>query len=112
MTQYVQYRDSNSVHIVRNQWENGTYHTQCGRWYVASMAYTPGLRGRREEDVVCAECRRIAAKLAGKKVYSKPTLRRGLSEAQRYKLRKEVQAVRERQRLAAWNAAALQERTP
>jgi hypothetical protein len=111
MRQYVQHRDSNTVHIVRNQWENGTYDTQCGKWYVASMAYTPGLRGEREEDVVCYECRRKAAAAAGKRVYSKPTLRRGLSEAKRAKLRKAQQAHTDRQRLAAWNAAA-QERTP
>ena len=111
MTQYVQYSGSNQLHIVRNQWDNGTYHTQCGKWYVASMAYNPGLRGKREEDVVCAQCRHIAARLAGKKVYRQPVLRKGLSAAKQRKLMPLFKSHRERQRLAAWNAAA-QERTP
>jgi len=106
MTTYVQHKWSRQIHVVSNHWEDGTFRTQCGRVYVASMALTPDLRGEREEDVVCAECRRLAAAQAGKKLYLQPTLRHGLSEAKRYKLRKAQQAHLECQRLAAWNAAA------
>lgn len=62
MTTYVQHKWANAIHIVRDKRENGTYITQCGKWYVASMALMPDLRGEREEDVVCYECRRIAAR--------------------------------------------------
>jgi hypothetical protein len=111
MTAYVQYSGANLIHVVRNQWENGTYHTHCGRFYVASMALTPDLRGEREEDVVCAECRRLAAAQAGKRVYSQPTLRHGLSEAKQRKLAPLFKAHTERQRLAAWNRAAQEAKT-
>ena len=110
MTQYIQYRFANAIHIVRETWASGMHATQCGRWYHPAQSYTPDLHGEREQDVVCAECRRLAAAQVGKKVYSKPILRRVLSEAKRYKLRKAQQAHLDRQRLAAWNAAA-QERT-
>jgi hypothetical protein len=106
MTQYVQHKWANLIHVVRNHWENGTYHTQCGRFYVASMAYTPGLRGEREEDVVCAECRRKAAWHLDKKVYFQPTLRHGLSKVKQRQLAPLFKAHAERQRLAAWNRAA------
>jgi hypothetical protein len=112
MTQYVQYRFSNSVHIVRETMPSGEHRTECGKWYHFNQSYLRGLEGHREQDLVCSECRLRAAARSGKKLYRSPTLRRGLSEAKRYKLRKEVQAVRERQRLAAWNRAAQQERTP
>lgn len=106
MTTYVQHKWANTIHIVRDKRENGTYITQCGKWYVASMALMSDLRGEREEDVVCYECRRIAARLAGKRVYSQPRLRRGLSMAKARKLEPLVKAHQERQRLAAWNRAA------
>jgi hypothetical protein len=112
MTQYVQYRFANTIHIIRETWASGVHATQCGRWYHPAQSHTLVLHGEREEDVVCAECRRLAAAAAGKRVYSRPTLRRGLSEAKRAKLRKAQQAHTDRQRLAAWNAAAQQERTP
>ena len=111
MTQYIQHKRANTIHVVRDTWASGEIATYCGKWYWLTTAFTFDLRGEREEDVVCYECRRIAAAAAGKRVYSKPTLRRGLSKAKRYKLRKEWQAHTDRQRLAAWNAAA-QERTP
>jgi hypothetical protein len=53
----------------------------------------------------------LAAAQVGKKVYSQPTLRKGLSEAKQRKLRKAQREHTDRQRLAAWNKAA-QERTP
>jgi hypothetical protein len=115
MTQYVQYRFSNSVHIVRDTMPSGMYRTQCGKWYHPNQSRLRGLEGHREQDLVCSECRSRAAAQSGKKLYRSPILRRGLSEAKRAKLRKAQQAHTERQRLAAWNAAAqaaLQERTP
>jgi len=111
MTTYVQHKSSYQIHVVRNHWEDGTFRTQCGRFYVASMALTFDLRDEREEDVVCAECRRQAAAQAGKRVYFQPTLRRGLSKVKQRQLAPLFKAHAERQRLAAWNAAA-QERTP
>lgn len=108
MTTYVQYKWANTIHIVRDKQENGTYITQCGKWYVASMALMSDLRGESEEDVVCYECRRIAARLAGKRVYRQPTLRRGLSKAKQRHLAGAIVAHQERQLLAAWNKAALE----
>lgn len=102
---YVQHKWSNTVHIVC-EWENATCHTYCGKFYHPSQSFTPDLSGKREENVVCYACRRLAAAAVGKKVYHRPVLRKGLSEAKRYKLRKEVRAAKERQRLAAWNKAA------
>ena len=112
MTQYVQHKWANTIHIVRETWVSGEIGTHCGKWYWPSQAFTPDLRGEREEDVVCYECRRLAAAQVGKKVYSRPTLRRGLSEAKQRKLAPLFKAHAERQRLAAWNRAAQQERTP
>jgi hypothetical protein len=111
MTQYVQYRFANTIHIIRETWASGMHATQCGRWYHPAQSYTPVLHGEREEDVVCYECRRLAAAQVGKKVYSRPTLRRGLSEAKQRKLAPLFKVHAERQRLAAWNRAAQQERT-
>ena len=108
MTAYVQHKWANTVHIVRNDWENATCHTYCGKFYHPSQSFTPDLRGEREEDVVCYECRRIAARLAGKRVYRQPTLRRGLSKAKQRHLAGAIVAHQERQLLAAWNKAALE----
>lgn len=105
MTTYIQHKWANAIHIVREDFENAASQTYCGKWYWPTQAFTPDLRGEREENVVCSECRRLAAAAVGKRVYHKPTLRRGLSEAKRYKLRKEWQAHQERQKLAAWNRA-------
>jgi hypothetical protein len=110
MTTYVQYRFSNSVHIIRETMPSGEHRTECDKWYHPKQSRLRGLEGHREQDIVCSECRSRAAARSGKKLYLSPILRRGLSEAKRYKLRKEWQAHTERQRLAAWNAAA-QERT-
>lgn len=106
MTTYVQHKWSHVIHIVYREFPNEGVRTECGKWYYPSQSLTPGLGGEREQDVVCAECRRKLAWRLGKKVYSQPTLRRGLSEAKRYKLRKAQQAHLERQRLEAWNRAA------
>lgn len=103
---YVQHNSSYAIHIVRAAWENGTWHTQCGKWYIPSMAREVDLHGEREEDIVCRECRLMAAKVAGKKTYRVPELRRGLSKTKQRLLRNDVQAAIERQRLAAWNKAA------
>jgi hypothetical protein len=111
MTQYIQHKWANTIHIARDTWASGEIKTYCGKRYWPNTTFTPDLRGEREEDVVCCECRRKAAAAAGKRVYSQPTLRRWLPKAKRALLRKAHQAHTERQRLAAWNAAA-QERTP
>jgi len=105
MTIYVQHKWSNTVHIVRNEWENATCRTYCGKFYHPSQSFTPDLSGEREEDVVCYACRRLAAAAVGKRVYSQPRLRRGLSMAKARKLEPLVKAHQDRQRLAAWNRA-------
>lgn len=108
---YVQHRFGLAIHIVREVRSSGKAITMCGKWYLPSSAFTPDLGGEREENVVCSECRWKAAAAVGKRVYSRPTLRRGLSEAKRYKLHKKIKAHQERQRLAAWNSAAQKETT-
>jgi len=105
MTTYVQHQFGKTPHIVKESWNDGM-RTECGKWFYSKSSFVPLVLPEREQDVVCAECRRKAAWRLGKKVYRRPTLRKGLSEAKRYKLRKEVQAAQERQRLAAWNKAA------
>jgi hypothetical protein len=106
MTTYVQHQFGKTPHIVREEYPNGAKKTECGKWFYSKSSFVPGVLPEREQDVVCAECRRKAAWRLGKKVYRRPTLRKGLSEAKRYKLRKEVKAQQEQQRLAAWNRAA------
>jgi len=106
MTIYIQHKWSNAIHIVRKDFENAASQTYCGKWYLPTQAFTPDISGEREEDVVCSECRHLAAAAAGKKMYSQPTLRRGLSEAKQRKLKPLIKAHQEQQRLAAWNRAA------
>lgn len=110
MTTYVQHKQANQIHIYRETWTNGEIGTYCGKWYWPSMAFVPYVRGEREQDVVCPECRRKAAAAVGKKVYYRPTLRRGLSKAKQGKLNADavMREHRERQRLAAWNRAAME----
>jgi len=106
MTTYIQHMFGKTPHIVRDEYQDRGKRTECGKWFYPKSSFVPGVLPEREQDAVCAECRRKAAWRMGKKVYRRPTLRRGLSEAKRYKLRKEVQAAQERRRLEAWNKAA------
>ena len=103
---YIQHRFGMTPHIVRDEYPSGAKRTECGKWFYAKSSFVPGVLAEREQDVVCRECRRKAAWRLGKKVYRSPTLRRGMSEAKKYKLRKEWQAHLEQQKLAAWNRAA------
>lgn len=106
MTTYVQHKWANSRHIVHRSFENGSCLTFCGKFYTANQSFQPGLSSYREEEIVCAECRRRAAHAAGKKLYHQPSLRYGLSMAKRRHLDGALKAHQERQRLAAWNKAA------
>ena len=102
---FIQHRWGNAIHIIREQSLSGVYFTQCGREYQPAQAFTPDLRGEREEDVVCSDCRHRAAAQAGKKVYRQPILRRSVSEAKRYMLKNALREYQDRQKLAAWKRA-------
>lgn len=102
---YIQHRWGNAIHIIREQARSGVYFTQCGKEYQPDQSYTPDLRGEREEDVVCFDCRQRAAVRVGKKVYRQPILQRRVSEAKRYKLQKALREYRDQQKLAAWKKA-------
>lgn len=104
---YVQHIWSKKVHIVRTS-SDSTLLTQCGRWYPKSMSFVIDLDGERtkDEDDVCLECRRNAAALAGKSVYQKPILRRGMSKSAARKMKPLLAKHVELSKLDAWNKAA------
>lgn len=101
---YVQHKWGKRVHVVHEASER-MVETLCGVWYWTSMSFTPDLH-EREDKIVCGECRRIRAAMARKKLYERPVLRRGLSQAKQRLLSYGIKNFQERQRLEAWNKVA------